>query len=307
MNKPSFYKPKEVGQLFLPRTAEATAFGLNQNLGEAVLDQRQVLLVNVDFQVDFVFTEGALAVQGAIDDTKRTIEWIYANLGEITTIASSLDSHLPFQIFFPMWWVDEAGNHPAEYTIITRDEVKAGKWRALIDPAGSLRYLAELEKGGKKQLMIWPYHTMIGTPGQCLVPALHEVIMAHAAARHTQPVFLVKGSVPQTENYSIIEPEVKVPGHPAGGLNTQFLDLVARHDLVYIAGEAKSHCVLDTMHSIVKHFASDQAILEKIRFLLDCTSSVYHPDVPFDQIANDELSKMEQLGIRLVKSTDPIE
>jgi nicotinamidase-related amidase len=304
--KPNFYDRSKVGTLYLPDAASAAEYGIARQLNPAIGDTRKILLVNVDFQVDFVFGEGSLAVPGAVDDVARTVEWIYAHMGEITTIASSLDSHVPYQIFSPLWWADQDGNHPAPFTLITKSDVVAGKWVALVDPAWSLHYLDELEKGGKKQLMIWPYHTLIGSAGGILVPALSEAIMAHAAARHAQPVYLVKGQVPQTENYSIVEPEVKVASHPSGGLNKAFLDLVSRHDLVYIAGEAKSHCVLDTMHSIVNHFAGSPDILGKIRFLRDCTSSVFHPDIDFDAMADAELAKMEQLGIRLVNSTDPI-
>lgn len=306
MNVPSFYDKKRVGELYLPDQQAAGDFGQRLGFAPATNDQRKVLLICVDFQADFVFANGTLSVPGAVDDVTRTIDFIYRNMGEITTIAASLDSHLPYQIFYPLWWVDEAGNNPAPFTMITLDDVKSGKWRAQVDPVWSLSYLEALESGGKKQLMIWPYHTMIGTPGQVLVPALSEALMVHSAARNAQTVFLAKGSVPQTENYSIFEPEVKVSRHPAGGLNTQALDLVARHDLVYVAGEAKSHCVLDTMHTIVNYFAGQDDVLGKIRFLSDCTSSVFHPDIDFDAIADAELAKMEKLGIRLVSSSDSI-
>lgn len=306
MNTPSFYDESKIGQLYLPDTQGAAQFGANAGLAAAETDKQKVLLVNVDFQIDFVHADGSLSVPGAVDDVTRVTKWIYENLGQITTIASSLDSHLPFQIFYPLWWADENGNHPDPYTLITLADVLSGKWRPLISPSWSHKYLKALDDGGKKQLMIWPYHCMIGTPGQALVPALSEAILAHSAARHTQPIYLIKGSVAETENYSIVEPEVKVPSKVGGGLNTQFLDLVAKHDLVYIAGEAKSHCVLDTMHSIVNYFAAQPDVLAKIRFLEDCTSSVFHPDVDFDALANADLAKMAQLGIRLVRSTDPI-
>lgn len=306
MKAPVFYDPATLGSLNLPKVAEATDEGRQMNLAPATGDKQKVILVNVDFQVDFVFPNGALPVTNALGDVERTVDWIFRNLDQLTTIASSIDSHIPVQIFYPTWWVDANGNMPDPYTMITLKDVEDGKWKPVVDPVWTRNYLTELDRGGKKTLMIWPFHCMIGTPGQALVPNLMEAIAFHSAARRSQPVFLVKGSIPQTENYSIVEPEVKYPKHPAGDLNTPFLDLVSRHDLVYVAGEAKSHCVLDTMRSIVNHFAGQDDILGKIRFLMDCTSSVEHPDVPFDEIANAELAEMEKLGVRLVKSTDPI-
>jgi nicotinamidase-related amidase len=147
---------------------------------------------------------------------------------------------------------------------------------------------------------------MIGAPGNAIVPSLFEAIIFHGAARHTQPRFLVKGSIPQTENYSILEPEVKIANHPLGGLNTDFLDELAKNDLIYVAGQAKSHCVLETMRSITGYFKDQSEVLKKIRFLMDCTSSVQHPEIDFETIANEELKRMEKLGIQLVQSTDPI-
>lgn len=303
---PAFYNPAKVGTLYLPNMAQAASAGQSAGLPPASQDKQRVMLLLVDPQIDFIFQEGTLCVPGAVADTQRTIEWIYRNAGELTSISASLDSHTTFQIFYPTWWGNDKGEHPAPFTSITSDDIRKGTWRPLVDPAWSLRYVEDLEKGGKYSLMIWPYHTMIGTPGQSLVPALSEAIIYHSAARHAQPTWLIKGSIPQTENYSILEPEVKVPKHPLGGVNTAFLDTLGKYDLVYVAGQAKSHCVLSTMRSIIHYFSGQPQIVAKLRFLIDCTSSVQHPAIDFDKLADAELALMEKQGMRLVKSTDPI-
>ncbi len=303
---PTFYDPARVEKLYMPDMAQATAQGQQAGLPPASQDKQRIMLLLVDPQIDFIFPQGTLAVPGAIGDTRRTIEWILRNAGQITSISASLDSHTTFQIFYPTWWANEQGEHPAPFTVITSDDIRKGLWRPLVDPAWSLQYVEKLNKGGKYSLMIWPYHTMIATPGQSLVPALSEAIMYHAAARHAQPTWLIKGTIPQTENYSILEPEVKVPSHPAGGLNTGFLDMLAKYDLVYVAGQAKSHCVLSTMRSIMAYFSSQPEVIGKLRFLMDCTSSVQHPAIDFDKLANDELTQMARQGMRLVNSSQPI-
>ncbi len=305
-NYPTFYNPAKVSQLYLPEMAQAATAGQGAGFSSANQDKQRVMLLLVDPQIDFIFTEGTLSVPGAIEDTRRTIEWIYRNAGQLTSVAASLDSHTVFQIFYPTWWGNDQGEHPAPFTQITTDDIHKGVWRPLVEPVWSLQYVEKLEKGGKYSLMIWPYHTMIGTPGNALVPALSEAIMYHAAARHAQPTWLLKGSIPQTENYSILEPEVKVATHPLGGLNSAFLDLLAKYDLVYVAGQAKSHCVLSTMRSIMQYFARQPQVIAKLRFLMDCTSSVYHPQIDFDTLANTELTEMAKQGMRLVKSTDSI-
>ncbi|MBN1287116.1 MAG: cysteine hydrolase family protein [Anaerolineae bacterium] len=306
MTTPRFYDPHKIDQLYAPDTQTAVEEGLRANLKPAARDSRRVILLLVDPQVDFIHTKGALSVPGAVDDTQRTIEWIYRNAEEVTAIAASLDSHTPMQIFYATWWTDEQGNHPAPFTSISAEDVAKGRWKPVIEPRWSIDYVHKLEKQARKTLMIWPYHTMIGTPGQAIVPALYEAIAYHSAARRAQPTFLTKGSIAKTENYSILEPEVKVPDHPMGGLNTAFLDMLATYDLIYVAGQAKSHCVLETVTSIMSYFKDQPDVIDRLRFMMDCTSSVQHPAVDFEALANQALAEFEKQGMHMVTSKDRI-
>jgi nicotinamidase/pyrazinamidase len=43
-----------------------------------------------------------------------------------------------------------------------------------------------------------------------------------------------------------------------------------------------------------------------VNILRDCTSSVKHPSVDFDALAEEDLAVMKQKGINLVLSTDPV-
>lgn len=304
MSFPTFYNPEHVGKLVPPRITEAIEAGHKAKQSPSDDDEHRVLMLLVDTQVDFVHEDGALSVPGAVADTRQTIEWIYRNIASVTHIAASLDSHVPQQIFFPMWWGDTDGNPPPPFTVITADDVGNGKWNPLVEESWSKEYVKRLEKHAKKTLMIWPYHTLIGTPGHTLTPALYEAIAFHSSSRQAQPIFLSKGSIPKTEHYSIMEPEVKVLEEPLGGLNTDFLDLIASYDEIYVAGQAKSHCVLETLTSMMNYYANSPATISKIRVLSDCTSSVVHPEIDFDAIANQTLIEYEAQGLTLVSSTE---
>jgi nicotinamidase-related amidase len=306
INLPTFYQPQRVGTLYAPAVDQTVAEGVAAGLTPARDDKRRVVLLLVDPQVDFIHTDGALSVPGAVDDTRRTIDWIFEHAGELTGIAASLDSHTPMQIFFPTWWVDSAGQHPAPFTVITSRDVDQGVWQAIYEPQWSVRYVHALEVDAKKQLMIWPYHTLMGTVGHGITPALYEAITFHSAARQTNPALLTKGAIPKTEHYSILEPEVKVPGEPQGDLNTKFLDLLNSYDLIYVAGQAKSHCVLETLTSVALHYQNQPEKLTKWRVLTDCSSSVAHPEIDFDALANQTLRRYAERGLRLVTSEDPI-
>jgi len=306
MTLPDFYNPADIGKSFMPDLNSAVDTGRELNLEPAHTDSHRVALLLVDMQVDFVHPNGALYVPGAVEDSKRIVEWIYHHVGDITQIYASLDSHYPIQIFSPTWWRDKDGKHPYPYTVINSEDVKNRTWQAIYEPEWSAQYVAELENQHKKQLMIWPYHCLIGTLGHDLTPSLYEAISYHAAARQAQPQFITKGEIAKTEHYSMLEPEVKVPDHPQGKLNTRFLIDLQYFDLIYIAGEAKSHCVLETVNSIMTFFNGKSEFIKKIRILSDGMSSVTHPEIDFDAIADEAFDQHKNNGLTFVTTQDAL-
>jgi nicotinamidase-related amidase len=305
-NHPNHYDPSRIGTLYYPDYAAIAAEATQANLAPASEDRQNVHLVIIDMQVDFCHPDGSLFVPGSVADIQRTIEFIYNNAERITNITCSLDSHLPHQIFHPAWWADADGHHPTPFTLISYDDIKTGKWRPLVAPVQSTNYVKQLETDAKKTLTIWPYHVMIGSMGNALDPELFSAILWHSLARKTQPTWLTKGTVPQTEHYSIIQPEVPVPNHPMGGKNKHFLDTLADADAIVIAGEAESHCVLETVEDLVEDFANRPDALKKIYFLRDCTSPVVHPDVDFHAIAQARFADFAQQGVNFIDSTDKL-
>lgn len=304
MSLPSFYNPDQVGTLFTPDTSAIMNAGINTNVPPAKSDDHRVMLLLTDIQVDFVHEDGALYMPGAIDDTRRSIEWIYNNLDGFTTIAASIDSHTPNQIFYPGWWIDMDGNHPDPLTQISAEDVSDGRWQPTTEEEWSHYYVQALEEESKKVLTIWPYHCMIGTPGYQLVPSLYEAATYHAAARATQPVYVHKGRIPKTEHYSIMEPEINVPDEPLGKMNMDLIHLMENHDTIYITGQAKSHCVLETLRSLVNYFEANNAdMLERLHYLTDGSSSVQHPDVDFDAYAEEELDALYDRGLQTSDTT----
>jgi nicotinamidase-related amidase len=303
---PSFYNPDNIGTLFVPDTVSAVTLGRAANLPPANQDHPRVILLLVDPQVDFIHPDGSLCVPGAVADTRRTIEWLLRHASQVSAVAASLDSHIPIQIFYPPWWINAQGEHPAPFTAISSADVAQKRWRPVFEQRWSVRYVHRLEESAKKTLMIWPYHTMIGAPGYTITSALYEAIVYHAAARQSQPIFLHKGSIPKTEHYSLLEPEVKVRGAAQGGLNLPFLHMLGSYDLIYVAGQAKSHCVLETVNSVMRYYKDQPEQISKWRILVDCMSSVAHPFIDFEAMANQALADHAARGLRLVRSTDPI-
>jgi nicotinamidase-related amidase len=309
MNIPTFYDPARVGMVYradVRGVMEAAEAATDSGARPAAEDDRRTLLLLVDPQVDFVHEDGSLSVPGAVDDMRRTIEWLYRNLEHVSDIMISMDSHIPRQIFYPGWWADADGNPPDAMTPISADDVAAGRWQPVIEPEWSRFYIRELERRAKKTLMIWPYHTMLGTVGHMITPALYEAVTYHSEVRQSELRQIVKGRIARTEYYSLFEPEVKVPNEAGGTLRSAILDQIAGYDRVYVAGQAKSHCVLESIRSMANYEGFQPGLLEKVRLLTDCTSAVAHPEIDFDAMADEQFDRFEDQGLQRVTSDDPV-
>lgn len=303
---PSFYQPERIGTLYKPDTGLAAASGRAANLGPSVDDDPRRVLLLIDAQIDFVHEDGALSVPGALDDTRRTIEWIYEHAGTISAIAASLDSHYPIQIFYAGWWASYDGDHPEPYTVITAEAVKNGVWHPTREQDWSLEYLEQLEAGSKKELMIWPYHTMLGTPGHAIVPPLYEAMVYHSAARKQDLKLVMKGMLAGSEFYSMLEPEIPASGDPSTGFNHEFVDWLDGFDEIYVAGQAKSHCVLETLASLIRRQEEYPGLLERVYLLEDCTSSVAHPEIDFEAVAAAQLADFALAGLNRTTAAAPL-
>ena len=92
---------------------------------------------------DFELFVAGRSGSGAVDDNRRLCEFIYRNLGTITQVFPSLDTHHAMQIFHAIWLVDEQGEHPSPYTLISAEDVAAGRWR--VNPAVAAALGIELD------------------------------------------------------------------------------------------------------------------------------------------------------------------
>src|SRR5262245_55081911 len=95
-------------------------------------DKTRIHLLLIDVQKDFCFPQGTLYVggrsgRGAIDDSDRIARFIYANLGLITDVTCTMDTHFPFQIFFPSFWLDRNDAPLGPHREITTDDIRKGE------------------------------------------------------------------------------------------------------------------------------------------------------------------------------------
>ena len=319
MPLPTFYDASRVREIYLERVGlvadAAQDYKRRTKIAPAAQDKLRIAAFGIDCQVGFCAPGASLFVPGAVEDTTRTIEWLYRNLDRITQVAFSLDTHRVFQIFHPAWWIDDDGNHPAPFTNISLADVREGKWKPVAHPAECLEYVKRLEAAGKYVLTVWPYHTLLGGVSHALVPALMEAAMFHALVRSAQTHFETKGTHAMTENYSVLAPEVRdLGGKSVGTFNAAFFKMLMEFDRVYVFGQAKSHCVLSTLKDMSEHIqGTDPKLMEKIFILEDATSPVPPPPIDplppaldFPRLADKAFAELKAAGMNIVKTTDPI-
>jgi nicotinamidase-related amidase len=309
------------------RASAARQWAHLHHIKPASEDSFRISLVLVDVQNTFCIPGFELFVggrsgKGALDDNLRLAQFIYRYLGSITEITATLDTHHAAQIFNSIFLINERGEHPAPYTLVSATDIQQGKWRfngALARSLGIspdygqrhlLHYTEELASSGKYDLTIWPYHAMVGGIGHALVASIEEAIFFHAFTRYSTPDYTIKGFNPLTEHYSVVGPEVldgpdgKVIDHKSNKL----LSKLQNFDIVLIAGQAKSHCVAWTVADLLEECQKlNPELVKKIYLLEDCTSPVVIPGaIDYTEQAEADYQRFAQAGMHLVRSTDPI-
>lgn len=233
-------------------------------------------LLIIDPQNDFVAAQGALHVPGAESDMQRLADFMRRHGKQLDDIHVTLDSHREVDIAHPLFWVDSQGNHPAPFTTITADDLACGRWHTRL-PGWQERaaaYVKALKDQGRYQLMIWPPHCIIGSWGHAVYPEISDALRTWERDHFAIVNYVTKGSNIWTEHYSAVKAEVEDPADPSTQLNTALIDLLQDPGVgrIFIAGEALSHCVANTIRDIADQFGQEN--VRKFVLLQDCSSNV---------------------------------
>ncbi|OQB39945.1 MAG: hypothetical protein BWY04_01488 [candidate division CPR1 bacterium ADurb.Bin160] len=260
---------------------------------KADADKIRTALVVIDNQNSF-HPDGELGIEGANEDTKRLLDFIWNNMEKITKIYPTLDTHNIFHIFMSTWWIDKDGNNPEPFTVITEEDVENKKWIPLYYKEDSIKCVKAL----KNPLIIWPYHTEDGTEGYAMERNFANIIYFHGALRKTDIGFFRKGLSKTTERYGAFKPEY----NPADEIEKDLIEELGNYDKIIFAGQAKSHCVLKTIKQFAEAFEYKEEMMKKIFVLEDCMSII----PGFEDITEKTFEMFKEKGINMIKSREDI-
>jgi nicotinamidase/pyrazinamidase len=228
---------------------------------------------------------------------KRLAAFVKRVGARLDAVHVTLDSHHLVDIAHPLWWKDSASNHPAPFTVITPDDLDAGKWTTT-QPAAlrrSREYVDALAQNGRYPLCVWPPHCLIGSAGHNVVPELFDALVDWE--RDFQIVdYVTKGSNIWTEHYSAVKADVPDPRDPSTQINTRLIDTLLSADRIVVAGEAGSHCLANTVRDIADAFGDD-SFVQKITLLIDATS-------PVESLQTQFVADMTARGMQLSTTMD---
>lgn len=265
---------------------------------EEARKDRHILMIT-DPQNDFCSPKGSLYVVGADADMERLARHIESEGERYTDVIISLDSHDVIAIFHPKYWVNDSGENPAPFTMITPADYRAGKWHSA--SASNEPYSAHLfdmlDSKNIDYLMVWPEHCVISTWGHQVYSPLLDSLLGWRMKTGQAVRFIFKGENPYTDQFSVFE-----------GVDDSWGDMEFNKDLfrrfiaaksITFTGEALSHCVEASITSYMQRsnlYSKSRG--QMTRLLTDCSS----PVSGFSRAESE--ARISRLGVAMAKSTD---
>ena len=124
-----------------------------------------------------------------------------------------------------------------------------------------------------------------------MVPVLENAIAEWSHVQGSFAEIIRKGQNPLPEHYSAVKAEV-VTDDSHTQVNEDLVQDLLAYDYVYVAGEALSHCLANTVRDMIRYDIDPK----KIIILEDCTSNV----TGFEELGASFNLEMELIGVRFM-------
>ncbi|WP_294767621.1 isochorismatase family protein [uncultured Rhodoferax sp.] len=233
-------------------------------------------LLIIDPQNDFCDIPGAaLPVAGASTDMQRLTAFMAAT--PLDGITVTLDSHPSVAVERTTFWQTADGSAPAPFSFVTRDDVSSGKLTprdATLTPQ-VLTMLDQLARAGRPGLVVWPVHCVTGTWGHNIYSTLADQLAQWEFRQQRAVRKVLKGEYPLTEHFGVFEADAPDEAVPSTQFNNGLAtELTLGVDVLFIAGEAGSHCVASSFDQLARYLNQQGGPRPRVILLSDCMSPV---------------------------------
>ncbi len=257
------------------------------------MNRQKNMLLLIDVQNDFCSPKGSLYVKGAEKDVENMAQFIRKNRKHLDHIICTQDQHQIIDISHPAFWEDKSGNAPKPFTQITPEDIKKGVWKAKFQPDQAEQYVKNLESQGEYPHTIWPEHCIMGTFGAAMDMKVSDAIKDWARDGNFFKV-VFKGTNPYTEHFGALRANIPLHDNPETQLNENLLNFMKFFENIFVAGEARTHCVANTIKQLLDY----PDLIKKLIILEDCMSNI----PGFEDIAKPVFLKAAQIGAKFGKS-----
>lgn len=256
----------------------------------------RIKLLIIDPQNDLCAIEGAaLPVPGGQDDLKRLAGFIGCNQDRLDSITVTLDSRASVAFERTTFWLDSDGQPVAPFTFIQAADVVCGVYRprdgGLTEQIVSM--LKQLTVDGKSGMVVWPVHCVTGTWGHNIQSDVARSLAAWEMTHQRAVTKALKGEYPLTEHLGVFEAGAPVTSVASTQFNTALAKSFADGaDVIAVAGQASSHCVLASYDQFMRFLARTSALAPRGVLLQDCMS----PVPGFEKLADELFDRARAAG-----------
>jgi nicotinamidase-related amidase len=260
-----------------------------------------VTVLGVDFENDFILSEGSLCVNGALRASMRFSNMIEKEKHLIDNILAPMDKHYKLHINHPLWWINNKGEHPkstsSQIQIITIDDIKNNLWKSSI-PEYQEKSFKYVEKFNI--IPIWPYHCLVHTFGSNLYFKVSEAFEKWEEYHYRNVKYFEKGKYPFSDQLGAIEAMIPDPNDSSTCKNISKGSIIYecnQSDIILCGGIASSHCLMISLIQIIENLTHKEDI-QKIVFLEDCTA----PVKGYEKISEDFINEYSTKGMKVCRS-----
>ena len=181
--------------------------------------------------------------------------------------------------------------------MISSKDVEDGTWTPRIYVKETLNYLKELETKGEYVHCIWNPHCIVGSEGAAIVNELMDSVKNWQVNYTKMYQIVQKGQFPLSEHFGALRANVPFKGQPSTEFNMALYQKLNSYRRVFLMGEAKSHCVGNTLKQLIEYCPD---LLPKLWIVEDCMSDV----TGFENLAKPIFDKAISLGVNICDSTN---